>query len=44
MTLQVADTRELIGWILSFGSGVRVVSPDVLRDRVRDEALAVSRL
>src|SRR2546425_2292430 len=33
MTLRVADTRELLGWILSFGRGVRVVQPLSLRDR-----------
>jgi predicted DNA-binding transcriptional regulator YafY len=38
MTLRVADTRELLGWILSFGGGVRVVSPDSLRAAVRIEA------
>ena len=38
-----ADTRELVGWILSFGLGVKVVRPAELRDRVRQEALAVSR-
>ena len=27
MTLKVADTDELVGWILSFGSQVQVVSP-----------------
>jgi predicted DNA-binding transcriptional regulator YafY len=43
MTLRVADTRELVGWILSFGQGVRVVGPDLLRDRVRQEALALAR-
>jgi predicted DNA-binding transcriptional regulator YafY len=43
MTLRVADTRELTGWILSFGRGVRVVRPAALRDRVRQEALAVTR-
>jgi hypothetical protein len=25
MTLTVADNRELVGWVLSFGSGVRVI-------------------
>jgi predicted DNA-binding transcriptional regulator YafY len=25
MALTVADNRELVGWILSFGSGVRVI-------------------
>jgi predicted DNA-binding transcriptional regulator YafY len=43
MTLRVADTRELTGWILSFGPGVRVVRPGALRERVRQEALAVAR-
>jgi predicted DNA-binding transcriptional regulator YafY len=42
MTLQVADTRELVGWILSFGSGVRVVSPPALRARVMEEARKVA--
>jgi len=42
-TLRVADTRELAGWILSFGRGVKVVRPAELRDRVREEALALSR-
>jgi predicted DNA-binding transcriptional regulator YafY len=37
MTLKVADTDELVGWILSFGSQVRVVGPEALRQRVRDE-------
>jgi predicted DNA-binding transcriptional regulator YafY len=43
MTLRVADTRELVGWILSFGRGVKVLRPDELRDRVRQEALALAR-
>jgi predicted DNA-binding transcriptional regulator YafY len=38
MTLHVADTRELLGWILSFGSGVRVLKPDHLQEAVREEA------
>jgi predicted DNA-binding transcriptional regulator YafY len=38
MTLKVADTAELVGWILSFGGQVRVVQPDELRQRVKDEA------
>jgi hypothetical protein len=40
---RVADRRERLGWILSFGLGVKVVRPAKLRDRVRAEALAVSR-
>ncbi len=42
MTLTVADTRELLGWILSFGSGVRVVKPDSLRLAVREEAARIA--
>jgi predicted DNA-binding transcriptional regulator YafY len=42
MTIRVADTRELLGWILSFGRGVRVVRPLTLRDRIRDEARRIS--
>ena len=38
MALKVADTRELLGWILSFGGGVRVVKPDALKQKVREEA------
>ncbi|UVT18282.1 MAG: WYL domain-containing protein (plasmid) [Nitrospira sp.] len=38
MTLSVADTRELLGWILSFGSGVQVLKPDHLRYAVKEEA------
>ncbi|MFQ5802010.1 MAG: helix-turn-helix transcriptional regulator [Candidatus Methylomirabilales bacterium] len=38
MTLQVAENRELVGWILSFGSGVRVVRPTALRAQVQEEA------
>jgi predicted DNA-binding transcriptional regulator YafY len=42
MTLTVADNRELIGWILSFGSGVRVIKPEALRQAVRQEAKAIA--
>lgn len=43
MKLRVADTAELMSWILSFGRGVRVVSPAELRTKIRREALAVAR-
>jgi len=43
MFLQVADTRELVGWILSFGSGVRVVQPESLKRIVREEARKILR-
>jgi proteasome accessory factor B len=38
MTLKVADTDELVGWILSFGSQVKVVKPESLEKKVRGEA------
>ncbi len=38
MVLRVADTRELLGWILHFGSGVRVIRPESLREKVQEEA------
>lgn len=41
MTLTVADSRELVGWILSFGGGVQVVRPDSLRKAVRQEAARI---
>ncbi len=43
MTLAVADSRELIGWILSFGRGVTVVRPDALKAAVVEEARQISR-
>ena len=42
MPLSVADTRELIGWVLSFGSGVKVLKPDSLREAVRQEAQRIA--
>lgn len=38
MMLKVAETRELVGWVLSFGSGVQVVKPPSLRTTVQEEA------
>lgn len=38
MSLRASDTRELVGWVLHFGSGVQVVSPPPFRDKVREEA------
>jgi predicted DNA-binding transcriptional regulator YafY len=43
MVLKVADTAELVGWILSFGSQVRVVRPDALRQKVKGEAGKIFR-
>jgi predicted DNA-binding transcriptional regulator YafY len=44
MTLKVADTDELMGWILSFGRQVKVISPESLRAKVREEARAVAKI
>lgn len=44
ITLKVADTSELVGWILSFGSQVRVVRPEGLRNKVKDEARKIVRI
>jgi predicted DNA-binding transcriptional regulator YafY len=41
MILSVADSREVVGWVLSFGNGVRVVQPDSLRMAVEEEAKKV---
>lgn len=38
MTITVADSRELVGWILSFGSGITVIRPESLRRTVMEEA------
>ncbi|HEU5409327.1 MAG TPA: WYL domain-containing protein, partial [Nitrospira sp.] len=38
MTLAIADSRELVGWILSFGGGVTVIRPENVREAVMKEA------
>jgi predicted DNA-binding transcriptional regulator YafY len=43
MTLKVADTPELVGWILSFGSRVKVLAPEPIRKRVEEEARKILR-
>jgi predicted DNA-binding transcriptional regulator YafY len=43
MTLKIADTAELVGWILSFGSQVKVVRPDGLREKLKEEARKILR-
>jgi predicted DNA-binding transcriptional regulator YafY len=43
MALKVADTDELTGWILSFGSQVRVIGPEALSQRVKEEAKRIFR-
>lgn len=39
--LQVADTPELLGWILSFGSGVRVIKPELLCHQISAAAAKI---
>ena len=41
MILSIADSREVVGWVLSFGSGVKVVQPDTLRAAVEQEAMRI---
>jgi predicted DNA-binding transcriptional regulator YafY len=41
LQLRVGETPEVVGWILSFGGGVRVVGPPSLREAVR---LAAERI
>ena len=43
MNLRVANTRELVGWILNFESGLRVLGPEALKKKVREEARAIVR-
>jgi predicted DNA-binding transcriptional regulator YafY len=43
MTLKVADNDELVGWILSFSSQVKVGRPETLRQKVKEEAKIISR-
>jgi predicted DNA-binding transcriptional regulator YafY len=43
MTLRVAETPEVVGWVLSFGGGVKVLAPPSLRERVREEARRILR-
>src|SRR3990172_8144826 len=41
MALKVADNEELVGWILSFGSQVRILSPESLLSKVKEEAKSI---
>lgn len=43
LVLRVADTPELVGWILSFGPGVRVVRPESLAKQVPATASEIVR-
>lgn len=42
MILSMADSREVVGWVLSFGSGVRVLQPVSLRTAVEEEAKKIA--
>ncbi len=41
LILSVADSREVVGWVLSFGGGARVARPDTLRAAVEQEAIRI---
>jgi predicted DNA-binding transcriptional regulator YafY len=41
LELQIADTPELVGWILSFGPGVRVFKPLSLANEVKLKAAEI---
>lgn len=43
MMLAVADTRELLGWILSFRGGVKVLRPESLGRAVKEEERRIGR-
>ncbi len=43
LELKVADTPELVGWILSFGPGVRVLRPDSLRHIIVSTAAEIAK-
>jgi len=44
LTLTTSGTRDLLRWLLSFGSGAEILSPSSLRDSLRDEALKLTSL
>lgn len=44
LTLSTSGTKDLLRWLLSFGSGAQVLTPPELREAVRDEALKVTAL
>jgi predicted DNA-binding transcriptional regulator YafY len=43
MRLQVSNDWALKTWVLGFGAGVRVISPTVLRDAIRDECARAAK-
>jgi predicted DNA-binding transcriptional regulator YafY len=44
MIIRPREMRDLLPWLLSWGAGVRVLSPPVLQGQVRDAAAAVADL
>lgn len=44
LTLSTSGTRDLLRWLLSFGSGAEVLSPPELRDALREEAVKLASL
>ena len=42
LSLRASDTRELVGWVLHFGSGVQVISPASFCDTACQEARKIS--
>lgn len=42
LVLQIADTPVLVGWILSFGPGVKVIGPASLMQEIRSQALQIA--
>jgi len=44
LTLSTSGTKDLLRWLLSFGSGAQVLTPPELRDAIRDEALKLTEL
>jgi predicted DNA-binding transcriptional regulator YafY len=42
LRLRVADTPELVGWILSFGPGARVAAPEELQRRLKAAASQIA--
>ena len=41
VTLRVREVDDALGWLLSWGSNVRVLEPDTVRRRLAEEAAKV---
>ena len=41
VTFQIAHIEGVVGWVLSWGAKVRVLRPESLRERLRDELEAM---